>query len=575
MAKRKVSEAIEMIGSTNLPLGDSPEVKAQAVAPISYVNEVEKTKAWRERSEKEIEEKRKLTTSILRTDGDSSRFSHMSTEERKLNENIVKVSSGRVTLDEALFPREIHDIVLEIYEDESIPFLYEDYNHANNHVHHLTQVMEGAEEDESKDDCIGYVRYYYDDKEGAWSIGELMHLHDHKDKVFEAQKKYYTNVLEGSDLTEDLRRKLNEGYGAGYLIKGDVHIDQFHDGLKLDHVIEAKIQETPGANVLVTTAVFNCNADATVKNLTFESHDYGDTIENPEKAKITKLQLDLWMVLNEEDVNILQNMKDIDEWAADYITDRTDVIEENLLNEVFIVEHNHGAGWTHVTYDGTISTCIDKDNNYVDHYPTGLISDIDITIDKAEVTLADKGTIEWIDKVVSGDNIQYTYDVYNKEGELLDSFDDENHEKAIEFAQGQGDATVVEVIWKADRDGNVDELDSTTVWPKEIANGGVSESLKENTMRKLNKKKLTEASVNYDFSDYKPWSGAVSTYEKIQEAGLLDNLESMVDDLYDGQIEATQLNDLLWFEPEFVYTYLGLDENGDISSEEEEVEEED
>ena len=74
-----------------------------------------------------------------------------------------------------------------------------------------------------------------------------------------------------------------------------------------------------------------------------------------------------------------------------------------------------------------------------------------------------------------------------------------------------------------------------------------------------------ELKVIIDFSDYKPWSGAVDTYELIKDADKLDELEAYFEELYPDGITATQINDILWFDGEEVLKYLGL---GDVEDEE-------
>ena len=64
--------------------------------------------------------------------------------------------------------------------------------------------------------------------------------------------------------------------------------------------------------------------------------------------------------------------------------------------------------------------------------------------------------------------------------------------------------------------------------------------------------------VIYDFSDYTPWGGAVDTYDKIAEAGKLDELESLLDEWFDGEATITQINDVLWFDYEQVFDALGI-----------------
>ena len=64
-----------------------------------------------------------------------------------------------------------------------------------------------------------------------------------------------------------------------------------------------------------------------------------------------------------------------------------------------------------------------------------------------------------------------------------------------------------------------------------------------------------------DFSDYSPWSGAIDTYNKIVDAHKLDELESLLDEWFDGEAATiTQINDVLWFESKTVLAALGLKE---------------
>lgn len=60
-------------------------------------------------------------------------------------------------------------------------------------------------------------------------------------------------------------------------------------------------------------------------------------------------------------------------------------------------------------------------------------------------------------------------------------------------------------------------------------------------------------------NSFKPWSGAISTYETILEADKLEEFESLIDELYPEGIEETKLNDILWFEPDFILESLGME----------------
>ena len=60
------------------------------------------------------------------------------------------------------------------------------------------------------------------------------------------------------------------------------------------------------------------------------------------------------------------------------------------------------------------------------------------------------------------------------------------------------------------------------------------------------------------FSGFEPWSGAVDTWERIQEANKIDELENILECEYPDGIEDVELNDLLWFEPETIYEWLDM-----------------
>ena len=64
-------------------------------------------------------------------------------------------------------------------------------------------------------------------------------------------------------------------------------------------------------------------------------------------------------------------------------------------------------------------------------------------------------------------------------------------------------------------------------------------------------------------SNFEWWSGAVATAERIwDERGSegFDQLETILEDLYPDGIDETALNDLLWFDADAVYEWLGIDD---------------
>lgn len=75
-------------------------------------------------------------------------------------------------------------------------------------------------------------------------------------------------------------------------------------------------------------------------------------------------------------------------------------------------------------------------------------------------------------------------------------------------------------------------------------------------------------------SDFTPWSGAVSTWDRIIEGNKEDEFDSMIDELYPDGISETQLNDLLWFDSDWVFEMLGISDDEDDDEDDEEEEEE-
>ena len=60
--------------------------------------------------------------------------------------------------------------------------------------------------------------------------------------------------------------------------------------------------------------------------------------------------------------------------------------------------------------------------------------------------------------------------------------------------------------------------------------------------------------------NFEAWSGAVDTLNRVREAGKCDELESIIEELYPDGMSETELNDLLWFESETVFEWLGIEE---------------
>ena len=77
-----------------------------------------------------------------------------------------------------------------------------------------------------------------------------------------------------------------------------------------------------------------------------------------------------------------------------------------------------------------------------------------------------------------------------------------------------------------------------------------------------------------DLNSFQAWSGAKDTLDRIQREGKCGLLEQILEDTYPDGMTETELNDLLWFDSESVYEWLGIRSEEQIENEIKEEEEE-
>jgi hypothetical protein len=63
---------------------------------------------------------------------------------------------------------------------------------------------------------------------------------------------------------------------------------------------------------------------------------------------------------------------------------------------------------------------------------------------------------------------------------------------------------------------------------------------------------------NLTLREFKAWSGAKDTQKTILNEGKGEEFDSLIEELYPDGIEETQLNDLLWFEEDWIFEMLGI-----------------
>ena len=59
---------------------------------------------------------------------------------------------------------------------------------------------------------------------------------------------------------------------------------------------------------------------------------------------------------------------------------------------------------------------------------------------------------------------------------------------------------------------------------------------------------------------FEAWSGAVDTKKIILDAGLEEEFEILIDELYPDGLSDTELNDLLWFDSDWILENLDIKE---------------
>ena len=77
-----------------------------------------------------------------------------------------------------------------------------------------------------------------------------------------------------------------------------------------------------------------------------------------------------------------------------------------------------------------------------------------------------------------------------------------------------------------------------------------------------------------DLERFEAWSGAKRTLERVINEGKCGLLEQMLEELYPDGMTETQLNDLLWFDSESVYEWVGIRSEEQIEREIQEAEDE-
>lgn len=66
----------------------------------------------------------------------------------------------------------------------------------------------------------------------------------------------------------------------------------------------------------------------------------------------------------------------------------------------------------------------------------------------------------------------------------------------------------------------------------------------------------TEESIE----DFEAWCGGQYAKDKIIEAGKVEEFDELIEELYPNGLTALELNDLLWFDDEWIFEQLNIKE---------------
>ena len=66
--------------------------------------------------------------------------------------------------------------------------------------------------------------------------------------------------------------------------------------------------------------------------------------------------------------------------------------------------------------------------------------------------------------------------------------------------------------------------------------------------------------VEFSIDSFKFWSGAVDVIDSVRELDKLDELESLIIEVFGDSenVSETDINDFVWFEDEMINDYLGI-----------------
>lgn len=279
---------------------------------------------------------------------------------------------------------------------------------------------------------------------------------------------------------------LKEGPGAGYTIDVKDYNVQSIDNLTLDSIERAGNKYFVGI-----TIKGKCIGKVIANGVHAESYYYGTEELNDVPAEFTWFEYDFTddyyideLILNDNAVKSrifkdysedYDSVEDVDysdfslEEIFKYLTveDIDPVsIKEYLEQEIDDASSSliYGGGWSHATYDGQLT----KDDSGAESFDNANIT--------CDMYITNKEIIEYIDKAVSGNNTEETYEIIDDEyDDIIESYNTNEYDlddvikKAIEYAENNDELGIEDLIirktyWKSDFEGNWDPEDDEIVW---------------------------------------------------------------------------------------------------------------
>ena len=80
-------------------------------------------------------------------------------------------------------------------------------------------------------------------------------------------------------------------------------------------------------------------------------------------------------------------------------------------------------------------------------------------------------------------------------------------------------------------------------------------------------------SKDFSVDSFEFWSGGKDTVDDVRRAEKMDERQELIEEQFSDRIPSdTEINDFVWFERGYIYSQLGLDENGKLPEDEEEDE---